>query len=207
MLRGRVTKTRPTFVAVGLRSGAGAGAVTINKPTGTLENDLMVAVYSYSGTGRTWTQPAGWTEVLEYGATAAGIGVAWKIATASEASTYAFQTSGGGTQINGFIVTYRGAAFDVIGSVAVSGTSTSVVISGITVSENLSILLSFVSQNTTGVTFTPASGFSSLASQLGNSPASQIWSKNIESGATGNQTFTSTSSGSITGVLFSIKPA
>lgn len=205
MLRAVVKKARPTFVAAGLESSASGGAITINKPTGTLENDLMIAVYSGDGT-QTWTPATGWTEVLDYN-TRAGIGVAWKVATAAEGSTYTFTSSGGGTNYNGFIVTYSGAAFDVMGTATTSGTS-SIAISGITVSENLSILLSFVAQGaTTNATFTPASGFSSLASNLTNRPPSQLWSKNIESGATGNQTFTSTESASLSGVLFSIKPA
>ena len=204
-LRASVKRPRPTFVATGLESSVTGSNLIINKPTGTTTGDLMIAFYSADVTGVSWTPPIGWTEVVEYTGRA-GIGVAWKIATASEGTTYSFTFSGGGSTYNGFIATYRGAAYDVSGTATNSATS-SVAISGITVTSNNSIALAFVAQSNNSATFTPASGFSSLASDLSNRPASQLWSRNVESGATGNQTFTSTNSGNLSGVLVSIKPS
>lgn len=87
----------PSFSAANV--GASSGDVTINKPAGTAEGDLLVAyvlTFSQSGYGTpTIDTPAGWTKEIErtgdiyYSGNTHGA-VFWKKAGASEPSTYTF---------------------------------------------------------------------------------------------------------------------
>lgn len=85
-------------MAIAYRSGASGGNgtgtdVTVTKPSGTVDNDILIAVlYREAGT---WTLPSGWswliTDYANYNNTA-WVGVAWKRAS-SEGSSYVFQLS------------------------------------------------------------------------------------------------------------------
>lgn len=67
-----------------IASTATSGSATCNKPTGTVDGDLLVAFASDASVAAI-SSPAGWTEIIETG----GMTVAWKIA-ASEGSSYTF---------------------------------------------------------------------------------------------------------------------
>lgn len=71
--------------------GDGTLDLTITKPTGTAEGDLLIAVVGQNTTGGTWGLPAGWTSWLSGGATG-NISdlVAYKVAGASEGTDYTF---------------------------------------------------------------------------------------------------------------------
>ena len=75
-------------------SGVGISPITVDKPSGTEEGDLLlcfVGVKNASGNPITWTIPTGWTEeIIENGATFIGGGVFYKIATATEPGAYSF---------------------------------------------------------------------------------------------------------------------
>jgi hypothetical protein len=52
-----------TFRAYTSVSGASGNAVTVNKPTGTADGDILVAAFYWEGTNQTLTPPTGWTQV------------------------------------------------------------------------------------------------------------------------------------------------
>lgn len=79
----------------------GASSVSVTKPAGTAQDDILIAVmfndYS-SGTGSAMSAPAGWTQAGTTATTASGsynpVGkVWWKRAGASEPASYSFGTS------------------------------------------------------------------------------------------------------------------
>lgn len=82
----------------------------IAKPTGTVAGDVMV-VYLETGSAATFSYPVGWREVANYRNTAANMtsGIAYKVAGASEATTYAFADNlADGAPLCGMVLTYRG---------------------------------------------------------------------------------------------------
>lgn len=135
--------TTPTWVGAETATPASSTSLVINKPSGTAQNDLMVAIVNVPSTTRTWTPPAGWTDVSP----GFGIGVYYKTAGASEGSSYTFTASGSGVN-NGIIMTFRNAAWDTIGT---SATGTTITIPAITLASNNSTVIAFAREGTSGV--------------------------------------------------------
>ena len=80
-------------------------SIDIDKPAGTLPGDLMVATVRTSGWYSASSGPSGWTESLNDGASS----VTWyKIAGASEPSSYTFGGPSGGGAMAGGIVSFSG---------------------------------------------------------------------------------------------------
>lgn len=106
--------TAPTIRAVGAGNSYSGSNSTLAKPSGVVEGDLLIAILSADGPNSTisWASriPAGWAiaeENLATGGTFVTHGaVAYKIAGASEPSTYAF--SFGDQSGCGAIVAYQG---------------------------------------------------------------------------------------------------
>lgn len=86
----------------------------ISKPSGTTAGDVML-VYLESGNNASFSYPSGWREVANYKNSSASMtsGIAYKVATGSEGSSYSFGDSQGGlTPLCGMILTYRGVAVE-----------------------------------------------------------------------------------------------
>lgn len=145
---------------------------TIDKPTGTVADDYMVAVISVDGGARTITPPAGWTQLALVQKTTGDqqtMGVYGKRAGGSEGANYAFTVSGGAG--GGAIVGYSGVdtttAIDVTASTAESTGGTSPVTvaasSVTTVTANAMVLwIAATDQganNPISAGFTPPTGF------------------------------------------------
>lgn len=88
--------------------------ITINKPTGTVENDLMVVLLVAGNTTNTFSL-SGWTSIL----TNAGTTILYRVAGASEGASYTFVQSASNTS-QGVIATFRYCSYDTIGT-AVTG--------------------------------------------------------------------------------------
>ncbi len=56
---------QPVFVATASSSSQTGTSMTINKPTGTVDGDLMIAYFSGAVTGNTMTTLAGWTAISQ----------------------------------------------------------------------------------------------------------------------------------------------
>jgi len=83
-------------------------SLAINKPTGTVVGDLLVAAVATDGNTTASLAAAGWTvvNVADQGG-AVTFGVWWKLAGASESSTYSFTWSGS-EQAYGWIMRFTG---------------------------------------------------------------------------------------------------
>lgn len=100
-----------TFRAAAQAGINGSGTLVINKPTGTVDGDVMVAVIGARGTtsGLSCTPPAGWTLILQQDrATTGRLYTYWKAAS-SEGASYTFTIAGSTTQHTGGIIAISGA--------------------------------------------------------------------------------------------------
>ena len=187
-----------TFIGVE-QSTTSTSSLVVNKPTGTAQGDLMVAIL-FTTNGASWTQPSGWTEVADTG----NIAVAYKVAGASEGSSYTFTAGKTGTQA-GIIVTYRNAVYDTVGTV-IASTSSPLSIPAITLSANASTVLAFVGATSTSTWSTPT-GFSSIYSTTTTVGMALFGKDNVSSGSTGTVSTTRTGQGiGQAAVLVGIKP-
>lgn len=97
------------FVAVASKGGLdNVTSLTINKPTGTVQGDFMLAVITSDGTSV--SIPSGWTTFFSQQHPDSSISgrTYYKFAGSSEPSSYTWTSSGSGCAFHGFILTYRG---------------------------------------------------------------------------------------------------
>jgi hypothetical protein len=188
---------------VAYQSGSAvSGNLTINKPAGTVDGDLMVAFVGGDGANSiTWTGPAGWTEAIDAGSKP-GIAVYYKTAS-SEGSSYTFnQATGSGTE--GVIVTMRNAAWDATGG-AVAGSST--LTPSVTVATDFSTLLCFGMRAAASIAIT-TNCEETIASNADATSPSWILASDagMSPGAT-SRTVSPGSSANVQAVCVSIKPS
>lgn len=174
-------------------------SITINKPTGTAEGDIMYAAISHaSGTGSSPdTPPSGWTDVGTNPTEGSG-GSFWlykKTAGASEPTDYTF-TFNIANQMAGAIVTTRGMTEDVTNEAAVTyGTNISLTLSGM--STSATGLLGFVGGDA-GIPdadyWTPTSGMTKVSNYFDSTgPIVETWYETIASLTSTTETFTESS--------------
>lgn len=181
--------------------------LTLTLSTAPSQNDLIIVVFSNtSATANlvtTTTPPTGFTEA---GANSGDdLYVAYKVAGASEGTSYAFtNTSGSSQTYSSYIVVYRNATWDTIGTV---GTGTTVTTPAITIASNNSLLFIYGRATGANCNFTTPSTFNDLYED-GNATAPSIYAgtKSVNSGTTGTVSFTSSTGNNLRALLFAIKP-
>lgn len=203
-------KSPPSYVATAqTHNGAtSTNTVVINKPTGTQSGDLMIAFMAGGLGAITWSGDTSWTAVTDQNALP-NLRVAYKVAGGSEGSSYTFTASASTSHLTGCIVTYRGAAYNTIGSIGTAAAGGNCTAGAVTVSVDNSILLAAFANRATSVTFPAPSGMSLLTEYTGSSNTDwAIFSQSINAGSSGTKSCNpSSASGEVAGVLLSIKPA
>lgn len=131
----KVAVTAPTWVG-GDTAVTTTSSLVLNKPSGTAQNDLLVAICVRSATSGTWTNDGTWTEATD----ANGISVHYKTAGASEGSSYTFTQSTTADSF-GIIMAFRNAAWDLIGASTSAGTN--LTLPAITLTSNNSTVIAF----------------------------------------------------------------
>lgn len=181
------------------------GQLIINKPTGTVEGDLMIAFMASSqgGGGVTWTGDTGWTEIAERGAQPSAR-IAYKVAGPSEGASYTFTPSASANN-SGAILTYRNAAYDAIGLFA-SGANP-LVPTGPTAAANNSVLIGFAARNNPSATITSTMTTQRAIDNDGSAPSWYIGDEEVSAGATGTRSFTVGTTSNVSAILLTIKPA
>ena len=105
------TSLAPVYRAAASASAAsGVLTLTINKPAGTIENDVMVAAIGVSANAPVINPPAGWTLVRRMtnaAANANSLAVYHKVATATEPANYAWTFSASGGAAGGIQTFYN----------------------------------------------------------------------------------------------------
>ena len=198
---------KPTFIASASTQNASAGTtLVVNKPSGTQQGDLMVAVMAGgTNSGITWTGDTGWTEVADLGAKPS-LRLAYKIAGSSEPSSYTF-TGSNSITLSGSILTYRSAAYDTIGTFVTSTTPAPA--PSISVSANYSMLIAAFANGATSTTCsTPPNMTARVTDNDATTPSYLVADELVAIGATGTRTSDiGTISNGGAGILMSIKPA
>lgn len=193
-----------TYIASASTQNASTGAtLAINKPTGTAQGDLMLALLTAGSVAATWTGDTDWTEVADQGARP-GLRVAYKVAGASEGGSYTFTASSSSAKLAGSILTYRGAAYDAIGSIA-SGADP-LTVTGPTAASNWAVLLGIGGRDSASISVTTTLTTTRVTDNDGNAPSYVIAEDVVGAGATGTRTFTFGSTNNVAGVLLTIKP-
>lgn len=170
-------------------NGASAtSSLIINKPTGTVEGDLMVAVISLDD-GTTATLPAGWTLISSSYEAAC-----YKIAGASEGASYTWTRSGVHAWAGG-IATYRGINRDTTYGAGLQGASNvydsisgagPAVFGTQSITRSGALVIAAVAVNGGGTIGAAPSGFTSRLSEASDSPAVALFDQfNV---ALGNET-------------------
>jgi hypothetical protein len=174
----------PSYVAsAGTRTTS--RTVTVNKPTGTQEGDLMIAVMQASASGVTPTYPSGWTQAILDTTGNSSAAIAYKVAGASEPSSYDFGV-GGSFGRCAQIITIRSATTLTVGTFD-EGTDTSLVAPSITATAGI-LLGWFIAESTPTLSSAP-SGMTQ-AIETGGGPVSWIYYQTVASGSTGTKTLT-----------------
>lgn len=196
----------PEFVASASQQNTSTGAsLVINKPSGTVEGDLMVAFMMGGSTAtQTWTAPAGWTEVLDQGAKP-NTAIAYKVAGASEGASYTFTASASNNTQTGCILTYRYAAYDTIGTLVTAANP--LVLTSISPTLSQSILLAFGAREAASITIgTPTSMTARVTDSDASLGSYKVADQIVAKGPTGTRSMTTGSTTSVAGIMLAIKP-
>lgn len=180
--------------------------VVVSKPTGTVQGDLMIMVGALgTGAERTWTGDTGWTEVADQNASP-NLRVAYKVAGASEPASYTFTINSATTSgIGASILTYRNAAYDVVGAFT-SGTNP-LILPSISPSENFSFLIAIGARADDVITLgTPAGMTVRVTDADGTAPSYKVCDEVVLSGATGTRSMSTGSASDVSGIMLAIKP-
>ena len=194
----------PEFVALASTQNASSGTtLVINKPTGTVQGDLMVA-FMASNASASWSGDTGWTEVVDQAGTRPALRVAYKVAGASEGGSYTF-TASVSEPHSGSILTYRYASYDGVSSL-VTGADPLVVPSISPASK--AILLAFGAISSASVTLGTPSGMTAVVTENDStSPSYIICSQSVSPGSTGTRSISTGSTVNVAGVMLTIAPA
>lgn len=196
----------PEFVAsASAQTTISVTTLTVNKPAGTLEGDLMVAVMCSDGlTNATWTGDIGWTEIVDQ-ALQPNVRIAYKAAGGSEPSSYTFTSTNTSTK-SGAIITYRYAAYGTISGTITTG-GNPLVLTNISPSESQSILLAFGARAAASITLgTPTSMTARVTDNNATAPSYIVCDQPVAKGPTGARSMSSGSTSNVAGIMLSIKP-
>lgn len=195
----------PVYVASASTQNSASGtSLVINKPTGTVQNDLMVAVMAANGV-TSWTGDTGWTEIADQVSVTPNLRVAYKIAGAAEGSSYTFTASASRT-LSGCILTYRYADYDTVsGSFATSANP--LVLTSISPSLSQSILIAVGVRAIASVTLgTPTSMTARVTDNDATAPSYIVCDQTVSKGPTGTRSISTASSTSVCGISLAIRP-
>lgn len=185
-------------------AAAAAASVTVTKPTGTVDDDLLVAGVS-AAAGAAITAPAGWTQWgSEVTAGASRGAFFWKRAS-SEGADYTF-TSTGASNITGKVSAYSGGITtgdpqDGV-TTAVSASGTTHTVTGFTTTDTDDLVTMYLSL-TTNSTFTPPTNFTE---RLDVNAGALNTRDTVASGATGDPASASTGTIQCAMLFVALKP-
>ncbi len=197
----------PDFISTASTQTTVNGAdLTINTPSGTANGDLMIALLSSetTTTGRTWTPPAGWSEVADLN-DATGLCFAYKNATGSEPASHTFVNAIATNRLSGSILTFRYAAYDAIGSFITGANPLS--LPSISPSASQSIVIAAAARAAASVTLGIPPGMTARVTDNDATPPSYIvCTQGVAKGPTGTRSISTGSTTNVAGIMLAIKP-
>jgi hypothetical protein len=202
--------------ASGANSSSGASTLVLTKPSGVVNNDVLVAGITVNGgSNTTITPPSGWTIIRRTNnSTNVGSATYYHVVTnsGSEPASYTWNLSGSSTlRASGGIVRYTGV--DTSNPIDVSnggtGSSNTPTAPGVTTTVTGDMVIGFFGLDTSG-TFTAPTGMTErydVTNSSSSGPASEASDYTQAAGATGNKAATSTQSNSWVAQLVALRPA
>jgi hypothetical protein len=183
-LRAATPKTNPIAVVATTTffTSAVTSSLTMTKPTGTASGNLMVAWLTKGGGSDTYTQPSGWTELIDVGAANNSFMVAYKVAGASEPADYTWTTTNTGQNKAGNIITFRNATYDSSAGASNNLTTTA---PSRTASFNNSWLILIGRSRVASATITFSGATTIVSDSDANLPSSVVQYIAVNAGATG----------------------
>jgi hypothetical protein len=190
----------PVFRATGAPATFSGTSVTLNRPTGVMAGDLMLAFITWTGDPGTVTPPSGWTLAVSKTASTPSIAAYWAIAGANEPTTYAFGWStaasgGGGTAAYSGAKNSTPIAASAVGNV-ISGSKTAT-LPGVTTTGAYQVEVGFSGATTQGLWPATVTGWTVRTRTFGSNPNGGFADRVIATaGATGSTNWTNTATGS-----------
>lgn len=191
----------------------GSTTLALTQPAGLADDDVLYAWLVWSG-NNTITAPAGWTTLLQDaagGGTSVSVGLFRKVITdaAGEAASYTFTFGGGSNACTGQIYAVVGAdGTEEVGTEVTGGSgATDIVVPGVTVANNGSLVVVFAGSYAAGRQMpTEYPGYGRL--QSGGNAIANVAAAVRDAGATGNITFAQyTGSSTNIGVAIAVNPS
>jgi hypothetical protein len=206
------SRPNPDFIASEqAQLTSSSGTLTINKPTGTQQGDIMVAVTA-SDNGTNMSELSGWTRVVNV-ISDNFLTVQYKVAGGSEPSSYSFTCSSTSRLMSGCIATFRNCTYDIKGSSSTTTSGNPVNAPSITPTLADSILLAIFANEDTGDEWSPPSGMTLVATDNYNQGGANLrpcfavfYQENVAASATGTRTCDLNSAGQTSGILIALKP-
>ena len=181
-----------------------ATTVSVNKPTGVTDGDILLAIMVGGDGVGTWTGDTGFSEtgLFDQGANPS-LRAAIKTA-ASEGASYTF-TSSTSLPLVAHIIALRFATLDISGSIVTRSGDGSLDITGITAAGGFAIAAVGSGKSATRTHSTPI-GFSALQSKLNTDTLLSTFIKQVDAGATGTVSSTiGGGAGTTAGALIGIR--
>lgn len=198
----------PEFVAsASTTNSVSQTTIVVDKPTGTVENDLMIAIMGAGTTGSSysWTGDTGWTEVCDQ-ATGTNLRIAYKVATASEPASYTFTLNTNVSSKGASILTYRYAAYDTIAGTFTTAANP-LLLTTISPTQSQSILLAVGARAAASVTLgTPAGMTARVTDNDATAPSYIVCEQPTPKGPTGTRSISTGSTTNVAGIMLSITP-
>ena len=197
------------FVGSAEATSSASGGISVNKPTGMLTGDILVALLAAEDAA-TWAGPGSftWTIVANQGV-APSLCVMVRTVAAGENASATF-THGVSTDNVGQIHCIRGVQYDAIGTIATRTDNGDLVIGGITSNGGLIFAASATSGDPFAAHSTPSGMLMIDNTNNSNGVGLTSFRQRVDTGATGTRTSTVSAVGvsdPSAGVVIGLKPA
>ncbi len=83
----------PAFQSVSENTGVVSTTISISRPAGSVQNDLLLATLSARGSNQTITAPSGWTQLLQQSNGSETLAVFYQLVNATTAASFTFNLS------------------------------------------------------------------------------------------------------------------
>lgn len=164
--------TAPVFRSAGeANSGASGNSITVPKPSGTVEGDILIASIYFNDRNQVVTAPSGWVliDFFNTGDPSASCGAWYKIAGGSEPTDYTWTSTGSVSRRAGTIACFSGSFDSNPEDAAVVRTQGAATSAGITTVSDCAMVVYLGGVDASaGATWTEPSGWTSAGPDDGS---------------------------------------
>lgn len=174
---------KPEFVSFEQdRNSTSSTSLSINKPSNVVEGNLLIAFAGNLQTGSTYSLPSGWVSLSQV----SGRLLAYKVATASEPSSYTFTINVASTSFSGAIINIKNGVYAVNSGWGASGNPA--IAPSITLTKANSLVFACsLSTGASGLDFTfPATWVTDVTEKTASVPSYAIAEKTYDAVNTGD---------------------